>query len=137
MSQLERGLSWQLPRFLGVGACGFLTDVGVFSLLGWLDEEPLSARVVSASIAITLTWYLNRLHVFQTSGHSAHGPEYLRYLTVQAFGLIVNFGTFLFLLSRGGIFAELPLLALCGGAALAIAFNFLGSRYWAYRPAGE
>ena len=137
MSQSDRALTWQLPRFLGVGACGFLTDVGIFWLLGWLGNEPLPARVVSASAAITLTWYLNRLHVFRTAGFSPHGPEYLRYLTVQAFGLIVNFGAFLFLLARGGVFAELPILALCGGAALAIAFNFLGSRYWAYRPAGE
>ncbi len=137
MSELEHGLNWQLPRFLGVGACGFLTDAGVFSALVWLGTEPLPARLVSASVAITLTWYLNRLHVFRTDGYSAHGPEYLRYLTVQAFGLIVNFGVFLYLLARGGVFAELPLLALCGGAALAIAFNFLGSRYWAYRPAGE
>ena len=134
---MESAISNQLPRFLGVGACGFLTDVGVFSALVWLGNEPLPSRIVSASLAITLTWYLNRLHVFRTAGNSAHGPEYMRYLTVQAFGLILNFGAFLFLLSRGGVFAEMPVLALCGGAALAITFNFLGSRYWAYRPASE
>ena len=137
MSEREQAIDRQLPRFLGVGACGFLADVGVFSMLVWLGNEALPARIVLASLAITLTWYLNRLHVFRTAGSSPHGPEYIRYLAVQAFGLIVNFAAFMFLLSRGGIFADVPVLALCGGAALAITFNFLGSRYWAYRPTAE
>ena len=125
-----------LPRFLVVGGCGFLLDAGIFQALVSADVGPIGARVVSAAAAITLTWYLNRRHVFRTHGVNRHGPEYLRYLSVQTFGLVINFGTFLILVTRVEAFRAMPLLALCAGAGLAIAFNFLGARYWAYRVHG-
>lgn len=123
----------QLPKFLLVGALGFLTDLGLFTALLWSGIMPIPGRLVSAAAAISLTWYLNRLHVFRTATVSARGPEYLRYWLVQTVGLSVNLGSFIWLVRTVGTFRDQPVLALCVGAILAIGLNFLGARYWAYR----
>jgi putative flippase GtrA len=122
-----------LAGFLSVGALGFLLDVSVFQTLFIFGYGAIAARIVSAGAAITLTWYLNRRHVFRTAQTSRSGPEYARYLLVQTAGLAVNFGVFLALLSGVQVLREVPVIALCGGALVAITFNFLGARYWAFR----
>ena len=61
------------------------------------------------------------------------GPEYARYLVIQSAGLVVNLGVYLALLNSVQALREVPVVALCGGALVAITFNFLGARYWAFR----
>jgi putative flippase GtrA len=122
-----------LAGFLSVGALGFLLDVSVFQTLFIFGYGAIAARIVSAGAAITLTWYLNRRHVFRTAQTSRSGPEYARYLLVQTAGLVVNLGVFLALLNGVQVLRDVPVVALCGGALVAITFNFLGARYWAFR----
>ena len=123
----------QLGRFMSVGGFGFLLDLGVFQGLVWLGLEPIPARLVSASMAVTLTWILNRHLVFYTSNQIGRGAEYMRYIVVQALGLSINLGVFLLLLESSELAGRVPVLALIGGAAAAIFFNYLGARYWAFR----
>jgi putative flippase GtrA len=122
-----------LAGFLSVGALGFLLDVSVFQVLFMFGYGPIASRIVSAGAAITLTWYLNRRHVFRTAQISRSGPEYARYVVSQSGGLAVNFAVYLALLDGVQVLREVPVLALCGGALVAITFNFLGARYWAFR----
>lgn len=123
-----------LAGFLSVGVLGFLLDVSVFQTLFMFGYGAIASRIVSAGAAITLTWYLNRRHVFRTAETSRSGPEYARYLIIQSAGLAVNFAVYLALLNGVQILREVPVVALCGGALVAITFNFLGVRYWAFRP---
>jgi putative flippase GtrA len=122
-----------LAGFLSVGALGFLLDLSVFQALFMFGYGPIAARIVSAGAAITLTWYLNRRHVFRTAQTSRSGPEYARYLLVQTAGLVVNFAVFVALLNGVQVLREVPVVALCGGALVAFTVNFLGARYWAFR----
>jgi putative flippase GtrA len=122
-----------LAGFLSVGGLGFLLDVSVFQALFMVGYGPIASRFVSAGAAITLTWYLNRRHVFRTAQTSRSGPEYARYLVIQSAGLVVNLGIYLALLNSVQALREVPVIALCGGALVAITFNFLGARYWAFR----
>ena len=45
----------------------------------------------------------------------------------------MNLGVYLALLNSVQALREVPVVALCGGALVAITFNFLGARYWAFR----
>lgn len=119
-------------RFLSVGGVGFLVDASIFQSLIWLEIGPVAARIVSTSIAITATWWLNRRHTFKTSGVSPSGPEYLRYWLVQGIGTAISFGVFLVVLDVSALAREIPILALGVSAGAALIFNFLGARYWAY-----
>ena len=127
------GILVQFGRFLSVGGFGFLLDVAVFQGLLWLGVEPVPARLVSAAMAVTLTWALNRRLVFRTSGVARRGSEYIRYVVVQAFGFSINLGVFFFLIAVNELAARIPVLAVVGGAASAIVFNYLGARYCVFR----
>lgn len=130
---IGRDVRAQFARFVAVGGLGFLLDAGVFQGLVLLGLELGPARLVSAALAVTLTWALNRRMVFYTSGLTSRGSEYVRYVVVQALGLVVNLGVFFLLLRVSELSRQLPILALVGGAASAIALNYLGARYWAFR----
>ena len=84
-------------------------------------------------MAITLTWILNRHLVFYTSSQAGRSAEYVRYIVVQALGLSINLGVFFLLIGSSELAGRIPVLALIGGAAAAIFFNYLGARCWAFR----
>ena len=123
----------QLSRFLMVGGCGFASDIVVFEAMRMLDGGLILSRLVSASVAITVTWLMNRTYTFKTRGAAKPGVEYLRYVCVQSAGLIINLGTYFLLVFTTEYFSEHPLVALWAGGSLAIVSNFLGSKLWAFR----
>lgn len=120
-------------RFLGVGACGFAIDAIIFQLLFNAGGGLVVPRLISASVSITLTWYLNRRLVFRTHEVSAKGPEYGRYLGVQAIGLLVNFAAYFLALAAFEPLRAVPVAAIAIGAAAALVFNFAGARWWAFQ----
>ena len=127
----------QILRFLLVGSCGFASDIIVFKLLEYLGGGLIYSRLGSASVAVTVTWLMNRSYTFRTAGQLKPGLEYLRYVCVQSAGLVINLGTYFLLVLYYDYFAERPLLALWAGGSLAIITNFLGSKLWAFRYARE
>ena len=122
-----------LARFVAVGGCGFALDALSFQLIFLAGGGLVLSRLLSAAISITLTWYLNRKLVFRTDAVNRKGPEYGRYLGVQAVGLAVNFGVYFLMLEAFVALRAVPILALAAGAAAALTFNFLGARLWAFR----
>lgn len=94
-------------------------------------------RLISASIAITLTWYLNRRLVFRTQQSNAMGSEYGRYVVVQVIGLLVNLVVYFMALAILPVLRNVPVMAIALGAAAALLFNFLGARCWAFRTQKE
>lgn len=120
------------PRFLLVGGIGFLIDAAVFLFLVTSNTSPITARIVSASCAITLTWYLNRRVAFKTR-HNRAAPEYARYVFVQIAGLSINFLVFIVVLKYGDFAAKHAIVALCAGAISALTFNYIGAKRFAYR----
>lgn len=120
-------------RFLAVGGCGFVIDVICFQLMFEAGGGLVLSRIGSAAIAITATWYLNRHFVFETRNVNASASEYGRYLGVQLSGLAVNFGVYFTMLKVFPALRSIPVLALAAGAAVALIFNFLGAKWWAFR----
>ena len=122
-----------LPGFLKVGGLGFLLDAATFQILIFAGADLIPARILSATLSVTLTWYLNRHLVFRTGQLNKGLAEYARYVGVQAMGLLVNLGVYLVLIANSALFRQIPILALCAGAVAALMLNFLGARYYAVR----
>lgn len=119
------------PRFVFVGAVGFLVDAIVLQSLFLLGYGPFLSRAFSVVVAITATWYLNRTVVFQTS--TAKGPEYLRHLAAQSVGMLVNLIVYGGLLLALPVLQEMPVIALIGGSLAAMLFNFFAAKFWTFR----
>lgn len=90
-------------------------------------------RLISAAVAITFTWYLNRRLVFLTHDSSEMVSEYGRYFAVQIMGLLVNLAVYFPALAIFPALRSVPIVAIALGAAGALLFNFVGARWWAFR----
>ena len=117
------------PRFVLVGGAGFLVDGGLLSLLHFLlNFDVIPARLFSFSIAVTATWYLNRVITFHSTRTTRRFPEWGRYAVVAVLGGTLNLAIF-FALTRGearGIFDVMS--ALVFATAFSLSFNYAGSR---------
>lgn len=127
-------LRTQAFRFLVVGGCGFLTDAAVLSIAHHgAGLAALPARAISFSVAVLVTWLLNRQWSFGVSV-PATLAEFARYLSVQSVGLAINFGAYSVCVAGFPPPIGEPLVALAVGSALAMGFNFLGARRIFARP---
>lgn len=120
-------------RFVVVGAGGFGVDLAFFLALLMAGTDPYLARAVSASFAITTTWWLNKEWTFRAGAHQYTIRTYPAYILVQSGGLAVNFVVFAATrtLLTGGLLHSL--LALSLGAGAALLFNFIGARGIVFR----
>lgn len=121
-------------RFGLVGAIGFLVDGGLLqalvSLAGW---GVMHARILSFPVAVFTTWLLNRHFTFEQAHDSNVGRSFSRYVAVSLGGASVNFMIYTALVLSMAPMAALPILPLAVASIVAMAFNYLGSKHFAFR----
>ncbi|MEO8156438.1 MAG: GtrA family protein [Betaproteobacteria bacterium] len=129
-----RQISQQASSFVVIGSIGFATDGGVLIFLNSLfGLDLLSARLFSFSVAVTLTWYLNRQHTFSGKKDKQVFREWARYVVVNGLGALLNLAIFFWLIFRFNALANSPLVPLAIASAVALFFNFFSSKYIAFR----
>ncbi|WP_332815859.1 GtrA family protein [Ramlibacter sp.] len=122
-----------LLRFSLVGGVGFVVDGGLLQLLvsaaGW---GPIAARAVSFPAAVLVTWWLHRGITFPEPGGSLL-RSLARYLAVSVLGTGVNFGLYTALVLASAAMAAQPIVPFAIASVVALAFNYLGSKHFAFR----
>lgn len=127
-------LTRQIINFGAVGAVGFLVDGGILTLLNsLLGFGLLSSRMCSFSVAVTVTWALNRQHTFPDRKDKQALHEWMRYTALNGVGALLNLAIFFWLVFVFNALAKIPLVPLAIAAAIALVFNFLVSKYFAFR----
>ena len=118
-------------RFLMVGGCGLVTDIGFFSLIYAFGGHPLIARAFSLALATLVTWRLNRHFTFACSGrHQA--DEALRYTAVAATAQGIGYVIFAILVLT--VLARVPQVAIVIGAVAVTLISYNGQRLIAFLP---
>jgi putative flippase GtrA len=134
---LTRKLFCQNTILFGfVGSIGFCVDGGILTLLSQTLRMSLYlSRAFSFTTATLVTWALNRRLTFETDAVSAQQKkgEYLRYLSIQIGGGLLNLGVFSILIYFYPSLKKIPVVPLAGGAIFGMLFNYSGSRYWVFR----
>ena len=126
----------QLPplmRFAFVGAIGFAVDGGLLQLLVSLGWGPIAARALSFPAAVLATWWLNRSITFRGRESGGLLRSLLRYVAVSVVGTGVNFGIYASLVLSSATMAVHPLLPFAIASGVALVFNYLGSKHFAFR----
>ena len=118
-------------RFAVIGALGMPVDWGVLQLMVHWGTGPYLGRLVSWFCAASFTWAGNRYFTFAATrarGPAGAAAEWLRFLTANAVGGLVNVGLYSVLVR----FAPPPLndltVALILGVMLGLVFNFTLSK---------
>lgn len=126
-----------LSRFLRfglVGIVGFLVDAGIMqAMISLTSSGPVWARVASIPVAVLATFLLNRHATFRDARTTPVLSSLLRYAGVSAGGASINFLTYSVLVLCSERMASVPLLPLALASVIALGFNFLGSKYFAFR----
>lgn len=119
---------WQLAKFGIVGGSGYLINLAVFALLASaLDVHHLAAAVCAFLVAVSNNFFWNRHWTFGPGENPAHFQA-ARFFVVSVASLGINLVALELLLSAG--FGELSAQAVA--VAVAMPFNFLGNKLWAF-----
>jgi putative flippase GtrA len=126
----------QFVRFGLVGAAGFLVDSAVLMLMLKVAHTGLySSRVVSFLAAATFTWAANRVFTFRTVAGTDESAvaQWMRFVTVNALGGVVNFGSYALVVSQLAVGAKWPVIGVAVGSLTGMLFNFVLSRKLVFR----
>lgn len=126
-----------LTRFLKfgvVGTLGFVVDAGVMQLLVSLaGVGAIEARAVSIPTAVLATWLLNRSFTFGKTSAAPALASLARYVAVSAGGATINFLVYTALVMASAALAATPMIPLAIASVVALVFNYLGSKHFAFR----
>lgn len=125
-----------LLRFSLVGGVGFVVDGGVLHLLvSMAGSDPLLARALSLPLAVWATWWLNRRFTFEAD--TPAWTSFGRYVVVSLGGAGVNLCTYTALVLSSSVMASRPVLSLAIASVIALSFNYLGSKHYAFRQRSQ
>jgi len=124
-----------LAQFLSfgcVGTIGFLMDVTtVYALKGWLGLY--GAGMVAYVVASTGNWAINRAWTFRGKHRESAHVQWARFMVFNLFGLVLNRGAYILLVTFSAFCAEYPVYAVAAGAIAGMGVNFILSRNLVFR----
>ncbi len=120
---------WQLFKFGLVGASGYVINLGVFALLNDGFGAHYSLAAVGAfCVAVSSNFFWNRHWTF-AAGDGHAGFQAARFFTISVAALAINLAVLELLVTWASL-GELPAQAIA--VAVAMPFNFLGNKLWAF-----
>jgi putative flippase GtrA len=134
MERLNMSDMSRFMRFGLVGALGFVVDAGVMQLLvSFAGMGAIESRAVSIPTAVFATWLLNRSFTFGKTSEDPALASLLRYAAVSAGGATINFLVYTALVLASSTLAAWPMIPLAIASIVALVFNYLGSKHFAFR----
>lgn len=125
----------QLIRFGISGVAGFLVDAGIVALCTkTVGTRPIPAQAVAFSVAVTVTWLINRHWTFAEHASDRWLHEWIRYVAANSIGAAVNNGVYVILVLTFIVFSKDPVLAVAAGSLAGLGFNFTSSKLVVFKP---
>jgi putative flippase GtrA len=132
LSVAQTQTALQFLKFTVVGAFGLVVDTAVvYGLRGALGLY--GAGLVSYVVAASANWLLNRCWTFRGRGGGPAHRQWLRFLSVNLLGFVLNRGTYALLVTFVPLCAAQPVFATSAGAAAGLLVNFTLSRALVFR----
>lgn len=128
-------MTGQAVRFVVVGVINTVVDLGAFYLLSLIPGLPVvAAKAVSYMLGICNSFVWNKFWTFNARRSARGGREFGLFFVVNLPPLLVNVIVFSLLGIWIGSGSQWVRLAKAFAAAVvAVTWNFLGSRYFAFR----
>jgi putative flippase GtrA len=116
-------------RFCAVGTVGFAVDALVLTvLIKGYEGGAVQSRFASFSVAVFVTYILNRNWAFHDRPSRGVLISFLQYLGVQAAGFLCNLSVYAALIFMMPAPFNAPILCLVAASAVAMFVNFAGAR---------
>jgi len=84
----------EIAKFGVVGAVNFVVDVGIFNvlILGPLEHKVTTAKVISTSVAIVSSYFMNRHWTWRHMQRAHPGRELSLFMAISLVGLLIAIG---------------------------------------------
>jgi len=141
----QRLWAWlgEVARFCSVGLIAYVVDVGLMNLLRFgpgevLGHKPLTAKVISVSVAILIAWWGNRNWTFagrrSAPTASARSRELVQFIAVNLVGMAIGVGCLAVSHYLFGLTSPLAdnISANGVGLVLGTVFRYVAYRYWVF-----
>lgn len=124
----------QFSRFGIAGTVGFLTDAGAVVISTTVfGFGPIPAQVIGFSIAVVLTWLINRYWTFSENSSNRWLLELTRYIAANSLGATINNTVYIALVILISVFRHNPTYAVAVGSLVGMVSNFIMSRKYAFQ----
>ncbi|MDQ1725941.1 MAG: hypothetical protein QOG52_2969 [Frankiaceae bacterium] len=128
----------EIAKFGVVGAVNFVLDVGIFNLLllGPLEHKVTTAKVISTSIAIVSSYFMNRHWTWRHMQRAHPGRELSLFMAISGIGLLIAIGCLDFshyVLHYTGKLAD-NIAAYGFGLVIGMAWRFWAFKKWIFLP---
>jgi putative flippase GtrA len=126
----------EIAKFGVVGIVAFIVDVGLFNLLrfhssnAFLNEKPLTAKIISTVVATFVAYLGNRFWTFRDRDRLGGSREVLLFFVLNAVGLAIALGCLGLSHYVLGLTSPLADNISANGFGLVLGTMF---RFWAYR----
>lgn len=130
----------ELSAFGVVGAINFAVDLGLFNWLhfGALALGVITAKVISTSVATTLSYFMNRHWSFSHRARTGLRREYILFFLLNAVALLIAAAVLGVAHHALGVHGALGLnLANLLGTGLGTIFRFWSYKRWVFVPTAE
>lgn len=134
----------ELLKFGVVGAVAYVVDVGVFNAVRFagprlLEDKPLTAKVISVTVATLVAWVGNRYWTFRRRRRAARTRELVVFALMNVVGLAIGLGCLAFSHYVLGLRSPLAdnISANVVGLVLGTAFRFVAYRTWVFTGLAE
>ena len=130
----------EVAKFGVVGLASFVIDIGLFNLLrgvsdaGPLADKPLTAKIISVSVATTFAYFGNRFWTFRNRARTSMRREYLLFFVLNGVGLLIALACLWFSHYALGLTSRLAdnISANVFGIGLGTLFRFWSYRKWVF-----
>jgi putative flippase GtrA len=124
----------EIVRFGISGVAGFVVDAGIVLLVTRvLGLGPIVAQVIAFTVAVTVTWLINRHWTFAEHASENWLHEWTRYVAANSVGAAVNNGVYVILVLTVALFSKTPVLGVAVGSLAGMGFNFSSSKLFVFK----
>jgi putative flippase GtrA len=128
----------EIAKFGVVGAVNFVLDVGIFNLLllGPLEQKVTTAKIISTSVAIVSSYFMNRHWTWRHMQRAHPGRELPLFMAISVVGLLIAIGCLDFshyVLGFTGKLAD-NIAANGFGLVIGMAWRFWAFKRWIFLP---
>ncbi|MBU2751109.1 MULTISPECIES: GtrA family protein [Acidithiobacillus] len=110
-----------------------MTNTYRLIVINTVRNNAIIAKDMAFSVAVTVTWWLNRKYTFPHWADHRLLREWLRYVSANSLGAIVNNSDYVVLILTLSLIAHYPVLAVAAGSLAGLVFNFTASRALVFR----
>ena len=129
---MKRSEAFRVLTFSIIGVGNFVIDSAILLFCLAMGAGPLTGRLISFSVAITCSWYLNRVFTYKNFD-SKWLRQWVRFVLVNSVGGAINLLTYTLLVYFFDTVESNPIIGVAAGSVAGLGWNYIVSKIFVFK----